>query len=57
MRSFKVNISKGTALEKYKTKKGNWSIHNFLLFMDNEGVYVKTREGKVYLTLDNCEII
>lgn len=57
MKRFIVNISRGYALEKYETRTGKKSIHNFLLFLDNDGVYVSTRQGKVYLTPENCEVI
>jgi hypothetical protein len=57
MKRFIVHISKGYAIEKYFTKKGRLWIHNFLLFLDENGVYVSTRQGKVYLTPENCEVI
>lgn len=57
MKRFIVNISRGIALEKYFTKKGNLYVHQFSLFLDSNGVYVTTRQGKVYLTPENCEVI
>lgn len=54
---FEVDFANGSAWESYVTAQGNVKMHNFMLFIDNKGVYVKTRNGDIYLTPENSKII
>lgn len=48
-----IDFENGTAKEEYRTEKGNWLVNNFLIFLDNKGAFVSTRNGKVYLNEEN----
>lgn len=54
---FEVDFEKGTAIECYTTKKGNVKMHNYMLFLDSKGAYVKTPNGDIYMTPENSRII
>lgn len=54
---YEVDFEKGTAVEYYVTKSGNVKMHNFMLFLDGKGVYVKTHNGDIYLTPENSKIL
>lgn len=57
MKEFKINWSEGTAKRERKTEKGRTIKDNFLIFIDNTGVYVETREGRVYFSESNCSVV
>jgi hypothetical protein len=50
---YKVDFGQGTATQEYLTPKKNLLHHCFAIFTDNLGLYICTREGKVYLTHEN----
>lgn len=54
---YKVSFAKGIATEEYLTPKNNLLHHTFAVFMDNLGLYILTRYGKVYLNEKNSEFI
>lgn len=56
-KKYQADISKGQAIYKYLTKKGNELISRFTIFTDTKGLKIFTREGVVYLTEENCEVI
>ena len=54
---FIVNLSKGTAVEQYATKSGEIMNRNYVIFLDEKGSYILTREKKIYLTEENSLFI
>lgn len=54
---YEVDFGNGTAMECYETPKGNVKMHNFMLFLDSKGVYVKTPNGDIYMTPENSKIL
>lgn len=54
---FIVNVSQGTAVEQYANKDGEIMIRNYVIFIDNKGSYILTREKKIYLNEENSVFI
>ena len=54
---FIVDLSKGTAVEQYATKKNSIRIRNYAIFIDTDGAYVLTKKEKIYLNSENCVFI
>ena len=54
---FIVNLSKGTAKEQYANCKNEVMIRNYVVFLDDKGAYILTREEKIYLTEENSLFI
>ena len=54
---FIVDLSKGTAVEQYATKKKSIRIRNYAIFIDDNGAYILTRKEKIYLNTENCVFI
>lgn len=54
---YEVDFKNGTAVECYKTPSGKVKIHNFVLFLNEKGAYVKTQNGDIYMTPENSRII
>jgi hypothetical protein len=54
---YEVDFGKGTATECHVTERGKVKMHNFMLFLDSKGAYVKTHNGDVYMTPENSKII
>ena len=54
---FIVNLSKGTAVEQYANKDGEIMIRNYVVFTDESGAYILTREKKIYLNDENSLFI
>lgn len=56
-KKYLVDFANGNAIYKYLTKKGNELISRFAIFTDTKGLKIFTREGVVYLTEENCEVL
>lgn len=54
---FEVDFEKGTATECYVVPSGKVKMYNFMLFIDEKGAYVKTRNGDIYMTPENSIIL
>ena len=49
-----VKVEKGVATKRYFNFFGKFRVKKFMIFLDNEGAYIKERRNKVYLTDKNC---
>lgn len=49
-----VNVSKGMAYRRYFNIFGRVALKKFLVFLDRDGVYIKEKRNKIYLTEKNC---
>lgn len=54
---FKVDFALGVARQERITKGGNIKVSNFTIFTDTMGLKVFTREGVVFLTEENSEVL
>lgn len=54
---FKVDFALGFARLERTTKGGNKKVSNFTIFTDTMGLKVFTREGVVFLTEENSEVL
>lgn len=52
-----VNFAKGTAVLPYFNKKGKLFNRTYAIFIDFNGIYISTREGKVYLHERNSNFV
>lgn len=50
---FIIDFENGTAIEEYKTIKGNWKLNNYLVMLDEKGAFISTKKGIVYLNEEN----
>ena len=57
MKKYKVNFADNSAIEEVTTPCGNKKIRRFMLFIDWKGVHIINRQGVVYLTQENCEVL
>lgn len=57
MKKYKVDFASNSAIEEETTPGGNKKIRRFMLFIDWKGVHIINRQGVVYLTQENCEVI
>lgn len=48
-----IDFENGSAIQEYKTKKGNNSLSRFMIFLDSKGAFISTKNGKVYLNEEN----
>ena len=56
-KKYLVDFANGNVIYKYITAKGNELISRFIMFTDTKGVKIFTRDGVVYLTEENCEVM
>lgn len=56
-KKYQVNFALGSVDEIYVTEKGNRKINRFKAFVDAKGVHIMTKNGVVYLTSENCEVV
>ena len=54
---FKVDFALGVARLERTTKGGNKKVSNFTIFTDTMGLKVFTRDGVVFLTEKNSEVL
>ena len=52
-----VETSKGIAYESYTAKKGSLRMRSFNIYLDEKGAYIRTINGRVYLTEENSKFI
>jgi hypothetical protein len=52
-----VETSKGIAYENYISSKGSIRLRSFSIYLDDKGAYIRTMNGKVYLTEKNSKFI
>jgi hypothetical protein len=56
-KKYLVDFANRNVIYRYITAKGNELISRFTMFTDSMGVKIFTREGVVYLTEENCEVM
>ena len=57
VKKYEVDFDNCCASEYYVTPKGYKHINRFMLFVDSVGVKIFTRNGVVYLTPENSEVV
>lgn len=57
MGKYKIDFANGCANEEYYTKSGNKRFNRFKIFTDTKGLKILTRNGVVFLTEENSEVI
>lgn len=56
-KKYLIDFANGNVLYKYFSQKGNELISRFAIFRDTKGLKIFTREGVVYLTEQNSEVM
>ena len=56
-KKYLIDFANGDAIYKYVTEKGHELIKRFIIFTDVKGLKIFTRDGVVYLTEENCEVM
>lgn len=56
-KKYQVDFALGCVNEYYTTKDGNQKVNRFTMFIDAKGTHIITRNGVVYLTPENCEVV
>lgn len=57
MGKYKIDFANGCANEEYYTKSGNKRFNRFKIFTDTKGLKILTKNGVVFLTEENSEVI
>jgi flagellar basal body rod protein FlgG len=57
MGKYKIDFANGCAREQYYTKGGNLRFNNYAIFTDSKGLKILTRNGVVFLTEENSEVL
>lgn len=56
-KKYLIDFANGNVIYKYLTAKGNELISRFTMFTDVKGLKIFTRDGVVYLTEHNSEVL
>lgn len=56
-KKYQIDFDEGNAIYQYTTPKGHKHISRFIIFTDSIGLKIFTRQGVVYLTEKNSEVI
>lgn len=56
-KKFKIDFANGCANYEYMTKGGKNKISRFTIFTDSMGIKIFTKDGVVFLTEQNSEVL